>query len=224
MTSEREIYVNKCLPYTKTQAPRLQSLWNCAELIKKYGLTGSLVETGVYKGGSSMLMGYALEHFKMDNEVIMLDTFAGMTRPTEHDYKIKSIKKNNTLEKWESKQQDGYNEWSYGSYDEVKTNFEKTGHKNFRMIKGDVLKTIPFKVGDIAILRMDTDWYESTLHTIKHLFPYLQDGGFLIVDDYNCWAGSKKAVDEYFGMHKLSKKEIVPVDHSCVVYQKGGQR
>ena len=220
----REIIVNKCLPYTMTQAPRLQVLWNCMELVKKYELTGSLVETGVYKGGSSMLMGYACQHLGMDNEVVMLDTFAGMTRPTEKDYLLKSIKKPDTIGKWESKQRDGYNEWAYCSYDDVKANFKKTKHKNYRMIKGDVLETIPFDIKDIAILRMDTDWYESTRHTIKHLYPYLQDGGFLIIDDYYCYAGAKQAVDEYFKLHNLNKKEIVQVDHSCSIYQKGGQR
>jgi hypothetical protein len=221
---DRELYVNKCLPYTMTQAPRLQVLWNCVELINKYELKGDLVEAGVYKGGSAMLMGYAMKHYGMTNKVIMFDTFAGMTKPSEKDYKLNSIKKPNTIQKWEEKQRDGYNEWAYGSYEEVKSNFEKTGYKKYQMVKGDILKTIPFKIKDIAILRLDTDWYESTKHSMNHLYPCLQDGGFLIVDDYYCWAGAKQAIDEYFNEHNLNKKEIVQVDHSCIIYQKGGQR
>jgi hypothetical protein len=59
--------------------------------------------------------------------------------------------------------------------------------------------TIPSHAPEqIAVLRLDTDWYESTKHELFHLFPRLSKNGILIVDDYGCWAGSRKAVDEYF--------------------------
>ena len=58
---------------------------------------------------------------------------------------------------------------------------------------------IPERAPDqIALLRLDTDWYESTKHELVHLFPRLQPGGVLIVDDYHYWRGSRKAVDDYF--------------------------
>jgi hypothetical protein len=50
----------------------------------------------------------------------------------------------------------------------------------------------------IAILRLDTDWYESTKIELEILYPLLQPGGILIIDDYGYWSGSRKAVDEYF--------------------------
>ena len=50
----------------------------------------------------------------------------------------------------------------------------------------------------IALLRLDTDWYESTHHELVHLYPQLERGGVLIVDDYGHFAGARKAVDEYF--------------------------
>ncbi|MBV1831309.1 hypothetical protein HNW77_11720 [Komagataeibacter sp. AV436] len=50
----------------------------------------------------------------------------------------------------------------------------------------------------IAVLRLDTDWYESTRHELEHLYPRLVPGGVLIIDDYGYWAGARKAVDEYF--------------------------
>ena len=53
---------------------------------------------------------------------------------------------------------------------------------------------------EIAILRLDTDWYESTKHEMIHLFPRLVSKGVLIVDDYHTWSGSKKAVDEYLAV------------------------
>jgi hypothetical protein len=66
-------------------------------------------------------------------------------------------------------------------------------------VKGKVEDTIPATVPDaIAILRLDTDWYESTRHELVHLYPRLVRGGVLIVDDYGHWRGAREAVDGYF--------------------------
>jgi len=57
--------------------------------------------------------------------------------------------------------------------------------------------------GKIALLRLDTDWYESTAHELKHLYPLLVPGGVIIIDDYGHWEGARKAVDEYITAEKL---------------------
>ena len=57
--------------------------------------------------------------------------------------------------------------------------------------------------GQIALLRLDTDFYESTRHELVHLFPLLVTGGVLIIDDYGHWEGARKAVDEYMENHKI---------------------
>lgn len=65
-------------------------------------------------------------------------------------------------------------------------------------IRGKVEDTIPSAVSErIAILRLDTDWYESTLHELRYLFPLLSQAGVLIVDDYGYWQGARDAVDQY---------------------------
>ena len=67
-------------------------------------------------------------------------------------------------------------------------------------VRGAVEQTLPARAPEqVAILRLDTDWYESTRHELVHLFPRLTVGGVLIVDDYGHWEGARKAVDEYFG-------------------------
>ncbi len=67
------------------------------------------------------------------------------------------------------------------------------------------MDTIPKNVPEkISILRLDTDWYESTKHELNNLFPRLVSGGILIIDDYGHFQGSKKAVDEYFEENKIS--------------------
>jgi hypothetical protein len=91
----------------------------------------------------------------------------------------------------------------------VKLNIESTNYpKNLvHFVKGKVEDTIPQTMPEkIAILRLDTDWYESTYHELKHLFPKLVKGGIIIIDDYGHWKGAREAVDQYFtenGIHIL---------------------
>ncbi len=69
----------------------------------------------------------------------------------------------------------------------------------FTFVKGKVEDTIPGNAPDaIAILRIDTDWYESTLHELTHLWPRLSPGGVLIIDDYGHMPGARQAVDQFF--------------------------
>lgn len=75
----------------------------------------------------------------------------------------------------------------------------------FIILKGKVEDTIPNVLPDtISLLRLDTDWYESTKHELTYLYPKLTKKGILLIDDYGYWQGSKKAVDEYIEEEKLS--------------------
>jgi hypothetical protein len=83
---------------------------------------------------------------------------------------------------------------------------DSTGYpqNRVRFIKGRVEETVPGEAPEqIALLRLDTDWYESTQHELEYLFPRLAPGGVLILDDYGHWAGARKAVDDYIALHKL---------------------
>jgi hypothetical protein len=93
--------------------------------------------------------------------------------------------------------------------EEVVGNLASTGYPVERsyFIKGLVEETVPDQApARIALLRLDTDWYRSTLHELDHLFHRISPGGVLIVDDYGHWRGAKEAVDEFFsgsGVHLL---------------------
>jgi hypothetical protein len=71
-------------------------------------------------------------------------------------------------------------------------------------VKGRVEDTLPGSApAAVALLRLDTDWYQSTRHELEHLYPRLAAGGVLVLDDYGSFEGARKAVDEYFAEYDI---------------------
>ena len=106
--------------------------------------------------------------------------------------------------------------WAIASFDEVRNNMLMTGYAEelLHFVVGDVLTTLPTLAPEkIALLRLDTDWYESTAHELRNLWPRLQPGGILIIDDYGWWKGARRAVDEW--MKDLPQRLFLHrIDHS----------
>ena len=137
-------------------------------------------------------------------ELFLYDTFEGMTPPTERDrhrgLPAKDIAELTKGSAHWSQDMKGEWRWCASSLDEVKDNIASIGYPTSltRFVKGPVEATIPeVAPSEIALLRLDTDWYESTRHEMEHLFPRLVEGGVLIIDDYGHWEGARQAVDEY---------------------------
>lgn len=171
-----------------------------------HSIPGSLVECGVWKGGVAMAMAWAQLGSGPTRDVFLFDTFEGMTRPTEKDGAIaQSLFKDSIDGKprpeggdWHS--DGGGTTWCFGAIEGVRENMKGTGYPVSRvhLVKGDVLHTLRnSSTGPIALLRLDTDFYESTREELALLYPRLSVGGFLIVDDYHAWEGSRKATDEF---------------------------
>jgi O-methyltransferase len=134
----------------------------------------------------------------LDRNIYLFDTFEGMTPPTDADVDQSGTRADDLLAK--SDRNENY-VWAHSPIDEVRSNLEKTGYpmERFVLVKGDVCKTIPEHGPEtISILRLDTDWYESTRHELECFFPRLVERGVLIIDDYGHWKGANKAVNEYF--------------------------
>ena len=95
----------------------------------------------------------------------------------------------------------GENKWALAPLNEVTANMQDTGYvrENLVFVQGKVEETMPKVLpGRISLLRLDTDWYESTYHELVHLFPLLSPRGVIILDDYGHFRGAKEAVDKYF--------------------------
>ena len=203
-TEEDIKIIKKVKPFTLTSKERINSLLQATKYVVENNVPGDIVECGVWKGGSMMAVALTLlKEKKEKKDLYLLDTYEGMSKPTELDISFEGKKADSQFK--ENKINDDSSEWCFASIDEVKQNLKKTGYdlEKLHFIKGKVENTLPeCAPKQISLLRLDTDWYESTKHELIHLFPRLVSGGVLILDDYGYWAGAKKAVDEYFSQNK----------------------
>lgn len=190
-----------CKKYTMTSRERMYALYQAVRYVIKYDIPGDFVECGVWRGGSAMLIALTLLSMKAtDRKIYLYDTFEGMSEPTKEDVPT-SDRSADVFSEWKRKQQKYFNAWAFSPLSNVNDNMFGTGYPKDKIvfIKGKVEDTIPGTIPqNIALLRLDTDWYESTKHELDHLFARLSKKGILIIDDYGHWAGAKKAVDEFF--------------------------
>jgi hypothetical protein len=191
-----------------TGPERLQACVDAVRYLVRRGLPGDLVECGVWRGGSVLAMLLTLQELGVDDrDVHLYDTFAGMTRPTAAD--VSPIDPP-ALAAWEEAQAAGERAYAglFGPevYDleSVRATVLGTGYPAERVhfVQGPVEQTLTRHVpATIALLRLDTDWYESTKAEMAHLYPRLVTGGVLIVDDWGHWVGARQAVEEHFAAH-----------------------
>jgi O-methyltransferase len=184
-------------PFTLTSPERIVALRDAVRHLVRAGIPGDIVECGVWRGGSMMVVALTLVEMGVDDrELHLFDTFTHMPFPGEEDVDL-----------FGQPAADVYDEASaaeafrYLPLDEVRAALAGTGYPVERMhfVPGLVEDTIPDAAPEeIALCRLDTDWYRSTAHEMEHLFPRIVPGGVLLVDDYGHFMGAKQAVDEYF--------------------------
>lgn len=195
----------KVRPFTMTSPERIFSLCEAVKYICDKQIEGEVVECGVWRGGSMMAIAETLlQAGDTGRDLYLFDTFEGLPPPTKNDVDFTGIAAETLMEQLDTKEDGG--KWCRATLDDVKTALGSTGYpiEKTHFVKGMVEQTIPHSaLNKIAILRLDTDWYESTKHEMEHLFPMLSKGGVLIIDDYGHWQGARKAVDEYIEKKKI---------------------
>ena len=186
-------------PFTATPIERVAALRDAVVYLTEAQVPGPVVESGVWRGGSMMTVALTLmELGDTSRDLYLFDTYEGMAAPSEADVRVDGADAA-TLMAHEKKGQD--NIWKVAGIEDVRRNMASTGYPEERIHyrQGLVQDTVPALAPDtIALLRLDTDWYDSTRHEMEHLFPRLVQRGVLILDDYGHWGGVRKAVDEYF--------------------------
>jgi O-methyltransferase len=202
---------NKIKHLTLLQLERIVANIESVDHIINNNIDGDIVEIGVYKGGSVLSMMLRLEEKNiLDKTFHLYDTFEGMTESSELDIDLYNTKAKDAVQQYLCK----------CDLDSVVNNINLNTEYPKNLIKyhvGDILKTkfIPDK---ISILRLDTDWYESTKFELDNFFDKVCIGGIVIVDDYGHWSGCKKAVDEFLLSHEEIK--IEKIDYTGIKFIK----
>jgi hypothetical protein len=193
--------------YTMTSKEIMFSTYQAARYVAERGIPGDIVECGVWRGGSALLSGLTVRAAEARRprrgwlvsrrrKLWLYDTFEGMTAPTAQDIDL-----TNTSAAQYMAEHSDEGRWCYADEDDVRRVFasEGFGAQDMEVVKGDVVQTLHARrPRRIALLRLDTDWYESTKAELELLYPRLSRGGVLIIDDYGHWEGARQAVDEFF--------------------------
>lgn len=183
-------------PFTSVSEQRIQNVLAAVQNCVEENVPGDFIEIGVWKGGLLMAMAMKCQQLGVQRIIRGYDTFSGMTDPQDSD-----------VDAWGRRAADMFEEIRcLSSLEEVQSNLSLVSYPLFALHKGDITQTRLTDIPDcIALLRLDTDWYESTRFELEHFTPRVSEYGYVIVDDYGHWRGARRAVDEYrpFPLHAI---------------------
>jgi hypothetical protein len=197
--------------HTMVGRKRLDNVQFCVENALARGVPGDLMETGVWRGGVVILMRAILKaHGVTNRRVWAADSFEGLPPPDPKKYPPDAGLYLNR-----------FNELAV-SLEQVQENFRRYGllDEQVRFLKGWFRDSLPAApVERLAVLRLDGDLYESTMDALVSLYPKVEAGGYVIIDDYNDIAACRQAVTDYRSAHRITE-DIVKVDWTGVYWQK----
>lgn len=200
--------------HTMIGRKRLENIQFCLQRILADGIPGDVIETGVWRGGATIFMrGFLKAHGVTDRTVWAADSFEGLPPPDVENYPA-----------------DRGFDWSgirglAVSLEAVQDNFSRYGllDDQVRFLKGYFKDTLPAApIGNLSLLRLDGDLYESTIQCLTHLYPKVSVGGFVIVDDYNGIEPCRRAVHDYLYSRNVTV-DMHPVDWTAVYWRKEDQ-
>ncbi len=167
------------------------------KLVEKFrNIPGCVVECGTWKGG--MIGGIATLLNKVNKNYYLFDSYEGLPEAKEIDGEA-------AIEWQSSSEAQNFYDNCAASVEDAAQAMKLSGAKNFKINKGWFNETLPhFESKEpIAILRLDGDWYESTMDCLVNLYPKVADGGIIIIDDYYTWDGCSRAIHDYFSKNNL---------------------
>ena len=204
------ISLDDCSQNSMCGRPHMDTLHDLVRNVNMEGVEGALVECGVCGGGCVMAMGISQQEFNEDREIWLYDTFEGMPRPAPIDNSVGVLSNRNPIQEYDEMTARG-EKWCYASLDYVKKNMDKINYNSSKIkyIEGDVMNTLNENYPDkISILRCDTDWYNSSKKELDVLYPLVQIGGFIILDDYYYWNGQHRAGNEWYEKYRNELSQI----------------
>jgi hypothetical protein len=197
--------------FTMVGLHRLRNLRQCVEQTLGDGVRGDLIETGVWRGGASIMMRAVLEAYgDRDRKVWLADSFRGLPPPNPERYPLD-----------EGLHLEGYSVLAI-AVDAVKENFRRFGllDERVRFVEGWFSETLAnVDADEFAVIRLDGDLYESTIDALTALYPKLAPGGFLIVDDYGAVPACRAAVHDYRNQHDI-QEDLHEIDWTGVYWRR----
>ena len=201
--------IHRVKPYTAVFVPRLAALHGLSRDIQRRGVPGDIVECGVYNGGSSALIAaVCCTHSSARRHIWLFDSFEGLPPPTEKDGDKAKVC--------------GW--WCHGDLELVSRVYDKLciPRELVHVVKGWFYETFPqVEVGDIALLHIDADWYDSVKLCLERFYDQVSPGGYVVIDDYGHWEGCRRAVDEFLASRSVGVPLTV-VDYTGRYFQKPG--
>jgi O-methyltransferase len=197
---------------------RFENLQYCIVDALAHHVPGDLIETGVWRGGATIFMRGVLKALGIaDRNVWVADSFEGLPVPDEERFPVEAKTHRGPM------MNKAYGHFAVG-LEEVRRNFQAFGllDDQVRFLRGwfkDTLPTAP--INQIAVMRLDGDYYESTMDGLVNLYDKLSIGGYAIIDDYgeDTWTYCRKAVDEFRSERRISDP-IIRVDTKCYYWQR----
>jgi len=209
-------FIERCIKgraLTMVPRARLDNIQMCIESVLRDSIPGDLIEAGVWRGGTAMFMKAMLKACRCEyRRVWIADSFEGLPKPNPELHPIEA-------RAYESKvMKEIYHNFAV-DIDEVKNNFNRFGllDESVRFLKGWFKDTLPSApIERLAVIRLDGDYYESTMDCLTNLYDKLSPGGYLVVDDYgqDDWTYCRQAVDEFRRSRQITEP-IVRVDSTC---------
>jgi O-methyltransferase len=187
--------IDRVADFTMATDARVASMCDAVRYVVEHDIPGDVVECGVWRGGMMMAAALTLRGLGAERRLWLYDTFDGMPEPDP------VLDGRDAHRRWRrSRPRRAGSDWCLADLDDVTANMASLGYSDglIRFVEGPVEETIPGTMPDrIAVLRLDTDWYQSTRHELEHLAPLVTPVGVLIIDDYGHWKGARQAVDEW---------------------------
>lgn len=230
-------FINRVRPYTMLPVPRLISLYTQVKYCEQHNIRGDYMECGVWKGGAVGLMALTNQLYGTKRRNLYLfDSFNDICPPDPELDGQRAIRDALKYSHTTGEQIFGRKKFKSlkGFYDSFggkgtlhqtkKLLFSQIGYDKHKVqfYKGWFEDTIPKAskyVKQLAILRIDADWYKSVYISLKYFYPKVVKGGFIIIDDYGYYEGCTKAVKKYFSEHNI---RLYPnyIDSGCVYFIK----
>jgi hypothetical protein len=192
ISDKHKYLINITNSISMTPQIRRYNLIQALEYVSFHNLDGDFVECGVWKGGNIVIYKKFMDEKNMKKNIYAFDTFEGMNEPCEYDFDINSKVDAKTLLDNEKNRKS--NLWGVCSLDNVKANISMRTNdlNNIFFVKGKVEETLLKKENlpkKVSILRLDTDFYNSTKIELETLYKKVTKGGVVIIDDYGHWGG-----------------------------------